>query len=628
MHSSGIRWSCTATILSLCGAAVVLPLTASTVYGKVPVSSKQPTAVTDAQIAKLIEQLGAPQYLTREKAELELEQLGLRAFDALKQAQSSDDVEIALRARYLVRNMRVHWALDSDSTAVKQILARYGQKPEEQRRVLMQQLATLGMNEALLPLCRLAKYEQSSRLSRRAALFIIEADVPKVKAERAKLAGQIDAQVASSKRAAAQWLRAYVALLRGTPDALAQWRPIIKHEVDLLEQAGDAGNRPVIRDLMWWYADQLEQDGKTREATRVLQQSIQLLDSNKEELLATVDRFRTKKSWRFIVQVADRFPAAFRRSPLLMYRLADAQWQLGNHDAAEQAAQLAHQAVPDEARDHLLVAANLQHDGLFKWAEKEYRGVVEDLGQQAIESVTAQSLLCEMLHDLGQEERAGKVLQPLVDALKTNKELRKQVNDDLVRSQGSVESRMYYFFACAAAKKNQIAKERELLSKAIACDPTDADVLIAMYRLPNADKKWRADIRKRIKKTAADFKAEITKYEKMLHSPQPDQRILAKLPLATACNQYAWLVANTEGDFAEAIRMSQRSLALRPNTAGYLDTLGHCYYANGDYKKAVEAQMKAAVLEPNSPQILAKLELFKKALAQQAKTSKSPKKSK
>ena len=60
-----------------------------------------------------------------------------------------------------------------------------------------------------------------------------------------------------------------------------------------------------------------------------------------------------------------------------------------------------------------------------------------------------------------------------------------------------------------------------------------------------------------------------------------------------AYNQWAWLIANTEGDYPKAVRYSRRSLELEPDTASFLDTLGRCYYSAGDYEKAVESQREA-----------------------------------
>ncbi|MCA9210287.1 MAG: tetratricopeptide repeat protein, partial [Planctomycetales bacterium] len=58
-----------------------------------------------------------------------------------------------------------------------------------------------------------------------------------------------------------------------------------------------------------------------------------------------------------------------------------------------------------------------------------------------------------------------------------------------------------------------------------------------------------------------------------------------------------------------------KSLELVPDTAGYLDTLGRCYYAKGDYANAVKYQTQAVRLDPHTQQIRRQLELFEKALA-------------
>ena len=118
-----------------------------------------------------------------------------------------------------------------------------------------------------------------------------------------------------------------------------------------------------------------------------------------------------------------------------------------------------------------------------------------------------------------------------------------------------------------------------------------------------------------ISKATKAFREEINEYEKeAAEAPTEDIRAIYHRELALAHNQLAWLVANTEGDYDEALRSSQRSLELRPETAGYLDTLGRCFYAKGDYKNAVLQQSRAVELDPHSRQILRQLEFFQKAL--------------
>src|SRR5262245_38123564 len=60
-----------------------------------PADSAKESAASD-RIGKLIEQLGSDDFHTREKAQSELAHAGLEAYDALHQAQSHHDPEIAL----------------------------------------------------------------------------------------------------------------------------------------------------------------------------------------------------------------------------------------------------------------------------------------------------------------------------------------------------------------------------------------------------------------------------------------------------------------------------------------------------------------------------------------------------
>src|SRR5437773_385363 len=92
------------------------------------------TAADIDRIAKLINQLGADDFGAREKAQSELAQAGLEAYDALHAAQSHHDPEIALRARYLVRSMSVRWFADSDSPEVIRVLRDYGDLSEKDRQ--------------------------------------------------------------------------------------------------------------------------------------------------------------------------------------------------------------------------------------------------------------------------------------------------------------------------------------------------------------------------------------------------------------------------------------------------------------------------------------------------------------
>jgi tetratricopeptide (TPR) repeat protein len=141
------------------------------------------------------------------------------------------------------------------------------------------------------------------------------------------------------------------------------------------------------------------------------------------------------------------------------------------------------------------------------------------------------------------------------------------------------------------------------LELAINFDPKDADVLIDLYRLPETDAMWHNAVVARVGKLCKQFEKEIEE-----NPTDP-----------TAYNQWAWLISNTEGDFQQAIRYSHRSIELikrgESGSASFLDTLGRCYYAAGDYENAVKYE-REAIAKNNYLQVMQRqLALFEKALA-------------
>jgi tetratricopeptide (TPR) repeat protein len=572
----------------------------------------------EAKIDRLIQQLGSPQYAAREKAQSELDQMGLEAFDALNEAQNHNDIEIALRARYLVRGMQVNWARDGDSKRVRELLRDYGGKSRDERENLMQQLAALDGAEGLEALCRLVRYEASPRLSKRAALLVLEMEQSQEEDQTRRFAATIRSSIGLSRRPAASWLMTYAALISGDTAALDRCQQMVQQERQILTRFSEQTSPEINRDLQRWLADELQRFGLEQDAKEAMRQSISLVDGSRPQVLDTVDWLRTREGWDIVVEVAKRFSDTFDRDPLLLYRLAEAELKLDRKGDADRTARRALKAAPNEPDRHLDVAGHLQHDGLFEWAEYEYRFVVENFPNQPAEVVRARLILSEMLHEIQDEAAASELLKQLLAEMESNDQIRKYVESVLGRDEAGIRSRMLFFQSLYHGQQNETEKQRQCLLEGYENFPLDADVLIAMYRLPQADAAWREQVADRITKATAEFRQQITDYKTLTtNSRSFEERAQAAYSLSSAYNQLAWLVSNTEGDFDEALECSKKSLELRPDAAGFLDTLGRCYYAKGDLTNAIEAQSKAAAMEPHSPQILEQLALFKKAKAEQ-----------
>jgi tetratricopeptide (TPR) repeat protein len=131
----------------------------------------------------------------------------------------------------------------------------------------------------------------------------------------------------------------------------------------------------------------------------------------------------------------------------------------------------------------------------------------------------------------------------------------------------------------------------------------DPDILIAMHRSPGASKEFREETNLKIQEMSQRHLELIRRY--------PDE--------PSFHNQWAWLVSNTEGDYAKAVEHSLRSLELSPDEASYLDTLARCYFAAGDLENAVKSQRRAVELAPHYQVMQRQLAQFERELAAKSK---------
>ncbi len=571
-------------------------------------------AVEAQRIQELIGQLGSANYARREQAQTQLRQLGVTPFDALSEAQHADDIEIAMRSRRLLERMVIPWSHDDDPAAVKELLREYGSRSPSERVERVDRLAELPDGEGLLALCRVIRFDESNRLSKQAALRLLEACLEQPFEADSEWAAGIRNELGLSVRQAADWVRTYVRYREEVDQLLVAWDGIVRAELDRRERYPEASSEPIIRDLLRWQIRLLEQEGRLEQAEPLVRQMIELLDTRPESLLETVDWLMERGDWPTILQVAARFEVAFEGHAPLLYRLAEAQLELGDVEAAGRIAERALQAQGDESHAHLSSAFRLQERGRFEWAEREYRHVleVEPIGAQ--HNLRTRLLLSEMLHDLGRHGEAGEALQPAVEALATDQNLQSFVRR-VGREPASIHSRMCYFFGQDALKRGQIKEQRGHLEEGVGHDPTDPDLLIAMYRFVEADDEWRDRTIRYIEAAVEQHREEIRTAERAADAANNEEVRSSYLrQVATLSNQMAWLVSNTRGDFEDALRRSQRSLEIRPETAAYLDTLARCYYALGDIDQAVQVQRRALEREPFSGQLRGQLDYFLQAL--------------
>ncbi|MDY0167098.1 MAG: tetratricopeptide repeat protein [Thermoguttaceae bacterium] len=550
----------------------------------------------EEHIADLIEQLGDTDYYTRQKAQDELARLGFEAFDALSAATTHEDLEIAARARYLLRLMQVEWTREGDPPQVRTLLDDYGWQQPEDRRDRIEKLARLPDGAGTAALCRIVRFEQSGEMSKLAAIELLSAYVAG-KSPLPEVMETIDQSLRGSRRPGSRWLLAWAGNYRSPEALVADFAEFIEEEQALLARPGLAVHTDVLAALLRFQVAWLEELNRREQAIAAMRRLIALEKGDVEDLRKLLVWLIAQKAWPLVDELADRFEGQVWSTPALLYLLAEAQAGQGSAEEAEKTASQALALRQGNNRNWLnerrILAMELWQRNRPDWAVREFRYVLDNGPKTDVVTIVTRHNFARMLHDRGEALEAAEVLQTLVEHFKDHPDLAGQLGTNAQMTR----ARMHYFFACHYHELKDYAKEREHLDKALADDPDELDALIARYRLPDQSDEYRKETLEMIRASADALRENIAN--------QPDEPVWY--------NQFAWLIGNTEGDFDEALRYSHKSLELSPDEGAYLDTLAHVYFAKKDYANAVKYQTRAVELESYSKLIRDKLEVFRAA---------------
>ena len=534
-------------------------------------------------------------------------------------------MEIRKQAEYLVRAIRVAWIGEDDVPEVKQILRNYHGGSLEDRQARLQRLARVPEGAGLEPLCRLVRFETSEHLSKRAALLVMNYPLPPAPDRPRSWSQTIDQVIGSSQRTGARWLRVYARYRQDPASTLADWEALAAEEERELQLRPDKLRLELFRDFLRWQVDLWERQGQRERAIATMRRTLPLQNATRAELLETTDWLLQRAAWPLIEALAHQFPDPFREDPYLVYRRAESLRRQGESAAADQLADQARQIqVEGEPFLHVELGRELQQRGLLDWAEREYEHAIESCEEGSHPSLEARIRLGWLLHDLARHADAQAALQGIVDLMDRDTTIVRRLQE-LQRDPNRIRGQMHFSRALDLHQRGQFEQEREQLEQALRHDSLNADILIAMHRVPQAPESWRKQTQQRIEQLTDRFRAAVLLAERSYQAAPTDDN---RDQLALMLNQFAWLAANTGGDCQAALESSRKSLELIPDDPGYLDTLARCYFALGDYDQAIQQQRRAVELEPYSQQIRRQLEQFEqqqhKVLAGQEAASATP----
>ena len=594
-----------------------------------PAAAAETAAETPGgEVMRLIEELGSPSYATRLRAREKLQRLGLEAFDALHEAQYSADTEIAMAARHLIGSLSVSWSRESDPREVRDALREYGAQSLSERESRIQMLGELPQRMGLPALARLVRFEPDLRLSEKAALVLMQqaaSDEPERRRQRSEV---LLATIDSSDRTACRWLRAYAKDLATGEFSFGTWRRLIAEQRRAVDAAAtDIASTSSVLELVRVCVSRGARAGNRDEALALAADHIDLIPPKSRHLIDACSWALDNGLHSFVLELKSRHEQLFADHPVLLYGAAEALFRLDQTEAAGEMAeaaaaidpvpadpgerdQLSPKRIQELAETHLALGQDLRDRGLFRWAEREYRHIIERLPVDSRAAAFARRNLALMFGELQRHGEVVAVLTPLIDRIEKDKQLMRRLNG--VRFDYSwIRSLQQFHEGLGLIERGRREAAAPVLEKAWdLSNPPNVDILIAMYRL-DLDAQWNRRVRDILDKTIAVAETDIRNAE--IQARQMGRFGFSDERLASELNEYAWLVSNTEGDYRKALRYSERSLEISPDEPALLDTCARCHFALGDYVAAIQTQRRALRLMPHSPPLRRQLRQFEAA---------------
>ncbi len=570
------------------------------------------------QVAALIEQLGSNRYVERRAAEQALLDRGMQVFDQVDAATTSLDPEVATSCKYLLSQLTISWAHRDDPPAVKNYLSRYGSLEEQQRIAQANRLSQLPDGEGVAALVRIVRYDTSPAVSAYAAMYLLRRDSLSTDWDN-KLATVLRCEVGASVRPTADWVRALAVQIETPGNAIAAWQPIVDEYRKMVDDtAYDEVKQQQYATLLWNLFRVGVQQADWSAANDAIDELVAAIPAEVHQtLIVAMNTAVEKQAWPLLDHVLAEHGDEIEGAKEPLYFAAHARDEQGQGEAAEELANLA-LAAPDGQTsssipsDAMRIAYRLNHQDHVKWARREYEAAIESAPDGSATQAFACWWLADSHHDWQEDKKAAEVIGKLAEVLRNNT----QASGEYRRLQSrrmfggstatlptvdSIFAKEHYFLGLHYMQ----AGDRELAWKHFkqACDHDegDSDTLIGMYRVSEPDSSERKMTLAKIDQLSQVLLRQI--------DDDPDDPI--------AYNHWAWLIGNTVGDYEKAVRFSHKSLEISPDTAGFLDTLGRCYFSAGDIENAVKYQRRAVELDPSTRILKRQLEEFESALAKQ-----------
>lgn len=185
----------------------------------------RPIDVEDAKSVRAVRDLGSDDFAVRERATKQLWAAGARAGPALKEAAAGDDPEAALRARTVLRKIRLGVRPDAPPDVLEALLELDAADPEGKARRVRRMYEDPRLRSALASLWPRVSQEKAWRAALKELASLGAAEAAGVLAEEPAAAEvPLETAMAGGGEKAGRDYAAYLLVTGGLPRATARWQ--------------------------------------------------------------------------------------------------------------------------------------------------------------------------------------------------------------------------------------------------------------------------------------------------------------------------------------------------------------------------------------------------------------------
>ena len=529
-------------------------------------------APDSAVVSQLIAQLGDDDYFVRNNAQSKLSSYGGVIKAELEKAlATTEDPEIYQRLEFLIKTIPLVWDMPGDEPELTEFIQDYRRANSLAKLIILEKLRRLPFDIQIKALDRIFQKEQNDGSALFAAMAFWywrpEADSP----QYAQFTQKVNNVWKDSKLSAVKALYYLVNYKKVRAEATI-W---FDHQLQYMAELNRTPSRSA--ELIPEYLGTVLAEFARRQA---------------ESLMTNADLAGEKK----ITFPTPRFGYG---SVVIVIVNGAVQPQLSLRTQIISALKNANSSTLSSAAViPLLGPIYLYHQEMTKDAEAWLKW---ELSNPSSRSVIERRLLAETLHEYDLNKAAADILeQKSADSSAANK-------DSVLNLATNDKGRLGYFRACQAKQDNQPDKQWEFLVESLKADKEELDSLIMQWELcqiPAEENKIAAitdDVRKQVDESIEKLLSELD--EEISNSGMDSYSLL---------NHYAWLAVKTNRHLDKALSYAKDAVSSEPASSACIDTLAHCYAANGDIDKAVEIQQKAVKLDPLSQVLYKNLLHFKK----------------